>query len=141
MRTTCCLLLLLAGIPACTSTVDTSDPPMDIVLDNLVRMPLADEFTPEREVVISYVEIPPNTTMDWHWHPGEEFHYYLEGKVTIAIDDHEEIHGTPGTVGHVPYRARHTAITGDEGAKAIVFRIHTEGEPVRYLDSGAAADQ
>lgn len=116
-------------------------PPAELTLENLLTQALADDFTADREVVVSYVEIPPNTTMDRHWHPGEEFHYYLDGRVEIAIDGHPTIIGEPGTVGHVPYRAMHTAITGAEGARALVFRVHTKGEPIRYLEEGGDADE
>ena len=116
------------------STRETSTPPTELKMENIFQQALADEFTPEREVVVSYVEIPPNTTMERHWHPGEEFHYYLEGRVEIAIDGEPSIFGTPGAVGHVPYKKMHTAITGKEGARIVVFRVHTKGEPVRYLE-------
>ena len=132
--------IVCLGLCACASGPEAS-PPTEVRLENLRIEALASEFTPDREVVVSYVEIPPNTTMERHWHPGEEFHYYLEGKVTIEIDGHEPIIGTPGTVGHVPYKTTHTAITGPEGAKAVVFRVHTAGEPVRYLEEGGTGEQ
>lgn len=130
------LLLTVFGLAGCS----TSSAPTELKLENLMRQALADEFTPGREVIVSYVEIPPNTTMDRHWHPGEEFHYYLEGEVEIVIDGRPSITGTPGTVGHVPFRAMHTAITGEKGARILVFRLHTEGEPVRILEKGGVAD-
>ncbi len=132
-----CLSVGLVG----NSTAHTSSPPTELKLENLLQQSLADEFTPGREVVVSYVEIPPNTTMDRHWHPGEEFHYYLEGEVEIAIDGEPSIIGTPGTVGHVPFKKMHTAITGEKGAKILVFRVHTEGKPVRYLEGGGTSEQ
>lgn len=109
-------------------------PSGDLAVVTLMKRALERDFTPDREVLVDLVEIPPNTTLDRHWHPGEEFHYYLEGEVEIAIDGEASIKGTPGTVGHVPYRKLHTAITGDEGAKILVFRVHSKGEPVRYLE-------
>ena len=132
-----CLSVGLVGY----STADTSSPPTELKLENLLRQSLADEFTPGREIVVSYVEIPPNFTMDRHWHPGEEFHYYLEGEVEIAIDGETSITGTPGTVGHVPFKKMHTAITGAKGAKILVFRVHTEGKPVRYLEKGGTSER
>ena len=119
----------------------TSSPPTELKLENLLQQSLADEFIPGREIVVSYVEIPPNTTMDRHWHPGEEFHYYLEGEVEIAIDGETSIIGTPGTVGHVPFKKMHTALAGEKGAKILVFRVHTEGKPVRYLEGGGTSEQ
>ena len=50
---------------------------------NLLTVALSTGFTPDREVLIDVVEIPPNQKLDWHRHPGEEFHYYLEGDPVI----------------------------------------------------------
>jgi quercetin dioxygenase-like cupin family protein len=113
----------------------------EVKVNNLLTQVLSDEFAKDREVVVSYVEIPPHQTMPRHWHPGEEFHYYLEGEVTIDLGDGDEINGTPGKVGHVPYKRMHTAITGEKGAKIIVFRVHEKGKPVRYLEDGSTAEQ
>lgn len=134
------VIFLGAGLVA-FNIPQASGPPKELKLENLLQKALAQEFMPDREVIISYVEIPPNTRLERHWHPGEEFHYYLEGEVEIAIDGQPSIVGTPGTVGHVPFKTMHTAITGDKGAKAIVFRIHTKGEPVRYLEEGGTSEQ
>jgi quercetin dioxygenase-like cupin family protein len=101
---------------------------------NLLAVALAPAFTPGREILIDLVEIPPNQRLDWHWHPGEEFHYYLEGNAVIERADAPPIIGRPGTVGHVAFKQRHQATAGDEGAKVLVFRVHTQGEPWRYLD-------
>ena len=125
--------LVIVSVEGC-SKLETSTPPTELKMENIFQQALADEFTSEREVVVSYVEIPPNTTMERHWHPGEEFHYYLEGRVEIAIDGEPSIFGTPGAVGHVQYKKMHTAITGKEGERIVVFRVHTKGEPVRYLE-------
>ena len=122
-------------------TGHTSGPPTELKLENLLQQALADEFAPGREIIVSLVEIPPNMTMDRHWHPGEEFHYYLEGEVEIVIDGETSIIGTPGTVGHVPFKKMHTAITGDKGAKILVFRVHSEGKPVRYLEKGGTSER
>jgi quercetin dioxygenase-like cupin family protein len=101
---------------------------------NLFTAALAENFTPGREILIDLVEIPPDQKLDWHWHPGEEFHYYLEGNPVIERVDAPPIIGKPGTVGHVGFKQRHQATAGDKGAKILVFRVHTKGEPWRYLD-------
>ena len=95
MRVAKILLGTLAGAGLLGCAAGESDAPAEIRLENVRTQALASEFTPDREVVVSYVELPPNTTLERHWHPGEEFHYYLEGKVTIEIDGHEPIMGTP----------------------------------------------
>jgi hypothetical protein len=62
------LLLLVHGLAGCS----TPSAPTELKLENLLQQALSDEFTPDREVVVSYVEIPPNMTMDRHWHPGDK---------------------------------------------------------------------
>ena len=101
---------------------------------NLLTAALSPEFTPGREVLIDLVEIPPNQKLDWHWHPGEEFHYYLEGNPVIERRGAPPILGRVGTVGHVEFNQRHQATAGSEGAKILVFRVHTAGQPWRYLE-------
>ncbi len=97
----------------------------EIKIENLLLESLSEQFTPDREVRIDLVEFPPDTVFGWHWHPGEEFHYYLEGEVEIQIEGQPTIIGKPGTVGHVPFKTRHQAVTHEKGAKVLVFRVHT----------------
>lgn len=110
-------------------------------METLFQKALAKEFTAGREVVVSLVEVPPNTTMERHWHPGEEFHYCLEGEIELVVDGQTTVLETPGKVSHVPYKKMHTVVTKKKGAKLLVFRVHTEGEPVRYLEKGGTAEK
>jgi len=57
-----------------------------------------------------------------------------EDDVEIRIDGEPSILGAPGGVGHIPFKKRHTAIAGKDGAKVLVFRVHTKGQPWRYID-------
>lgn len=142
MRTalTCSLsFLVFLGITGCC-TSSSARPPAAMRLENLLQQALSSELAPGREVIVSYVEIPPHTTMERHWHPGEEFQYYLEGEAEVRIDGEPPFIARPGRVGHIPYRKMHTAVTGEQGAKALVFRVHTAGEPVRVLEDGGAED-
>lgn len=100
----------------------------------LMQAALAEEVARDRDVIVDLVVIPPDTTLDRHWHPGEEFQYYLEGEVTMEVEGQPPFVGKPGAVGHIPYRKLHTAKTGAAGAKILVFRVHAKGEPMRYLE-------
>src|SRR5687768_10865144 len=93
----------------------------------LFQRVLGADFTPGREVLVDLVEIPPNASLDRHWHPGEEFHYYLEGEPEVQLADGPAIRPALGTVGHVPFKAVHRAGAGARGAKILVFRVHTQG--------------
>lgn len=102
---------------------------------SLLQDSLSEEFTPGREVLVDLVEIPPNSQLDRHWHPGEEFHYYLEGEPEITIEGKGLTRPALGTVGHVPFEILHRAGAGKAGAKILVFRVHTKGKPWRYLET------
>ena len=102
---------------------------------NLLQASLSEKFTPGREVLVDLVEIPPNSQLDRHWHPGEEFHYYLEGDPEITIEGKGLTRPALGTVGHVTFETLHRAGAGKAGAKILVFRVHTKGKPWRYLEN------
>ena len=134
--------IIFLGVGLVVGTkLGASSPAAKPEVKNLMTMPLAEEFTPGREVLIDLVQIPPNTTLDRHWHPGEEFHYYMEGEVEIQLDGEPSIKGTPGTVGHVPFKKWHKAVAGEKGATIVVLRVHTKGEPWRYVDEKGAEKQ
>lgn len=83
------------------------------------------------EIIVSRVSLPPHTSLPKHWHPGEEFGYILEGSVTLWQDGKEDILAKAGDVVKVPLKQIHTAITQEEGATILVFRVHEEGKPER----------
>jgi quercetin dioxygenase-like cupin family protein len=121
-----------------TAAAAEKAPPAEMKLEELFKTALSDKFTPGREVIVSLVEIPPNATLESHWHPGEEFVYMLEGEARIEIEGHEPFVGKAGMVGHMPFMTKHTAVAGENGARALVFRVHTAGQPVRYLEGGGS---
>jgi quercetin dioxygenase-like cupin family protein len=135
---TACLIggvLMAPAVPAHEGAQgERSDPqakPAGLVSESLLRHEL--EGVEGTEVIISRIEIPPHTTLPKHWHPGEEFVYLLEGTATLWMDGKEETIGGAGAVAMVPLKEIHTAITGDEGVVAIVFRVHEKGQPERVL--------
>ena len=63
-------VLMGIGLVGCNAA-----PPTELTMENLLRMPLTAEFIADREIVVSYVQIPPNTTMD---HTADKPVRYLE---------------------------------------------------------------
>ncbi len=98
-------------------------------IDNIMTSQL--ELVEDTEVVVSHVEIPANTTLPKHWHPGEEFVYVLEGSEVLWQKDKPDVHLKKGDVFKVPLKQIHTATTGEEGVTVLVFRVHEKGQPVR----------
>ena len=87
------------------------------------------------EVVTSLVELPPSFQLPTHRHPGEEFAYVIQGAIYYwehGVDG--ECHMPAGSLAKVPLGAVHSVRTGeDQGAKLVVFRVHTPGAPEREL--------
>ncbi len=98
-------------------------------IENLLKEKL--EGVAGTEVVLSKVQIPPNTSLPKHWHPGEEFAYVLEGSVTLWQEGKSDSVLKKGEFGKVPLKQVHTAMTGAEGVTLLVFRVHEEGKPER----------
>ena len=98
-------------------------------IENLLKEKL--EGVTGTEVVVSKVQIPANTSLPKHWHPGEEFAYVIEGSVTLWQKDKSDTLLSEGEVAKVPLKQIHTAITGSEGVTLLVFRVHEEGQPER----------
>ena len=98
-------------------------------IDSLMKETL--EGVSGTEVIVSKVEIPPNTSLPRHWHPGEEFVYVLKGNVTLWQKGKTDIVGKEGDAIKVPLKQVHTAITGNEGVILLVFRVHEQGQPER----------
>ncbi len=93
------------------------------------RLGLADGV----EVVVSRVDIPANTMLPKHFHPGEEFIYLLGGSATMWVKGQGEMSLAKGEVFKVPLKAVHTLTSGPEGARVLVHRVHESGKPTRYV--------
>ena len=102
--------------------------------NEILRSPLeSPEDIDDIEVVVSDVIIPPNEAVPRHYHPGEEFLYIIEGSTEHIVDGepYEIIEAGDGRV--IPYERRHEPRATEEGARVLVFRVHEEGEPERFL--------
>jgi len=97
--------------------------------DNVMRADL--ESAEGLEVIVSLVELPAGTTLPKHHHPGEEFVYLLEGSAVLWLKDAGDVALKAGDAVKVPLEQVHTAKTGSEAAKVLVFRVHRKGEPER----------
>lgn len=113
------------GDPPDKKSADQSGPKLETLMKAVL------EGVDGTEVIISRVTLPPNTSLPKHWHPGEEFGYILEGSVVLWQEGKEDIVSKAGDVVKVPLKQVHTAITKDEGATVLVFRVHEQGKPER----------
>ena len=99
--------------------------------NEMLRAPLS--FADDIEVIVSDVIMPPNATIPRHFHPGEEFIYLIEGSVVNVVEGLPDTLMTAGDTFVMPPGVVHAPYATNEGARAIVFRVHVEGRPERYL--------
>ncbi|MDX1478980.1 MAG: cupin domain-containing protein [Saprospiraceae bacterium] len=99
-------------------------------IENLLRDSLA--LAEDVEIIVSYLEVPVQTGLPKHYHPGEEFVYMLEGSGQLIVEGDTTTLGE-GDLYKIPIRAVHSFHTVDEQARAVVFRVHEKGQPERVL--------
>jgi quercetin dioxygenase-like cupin family protein len=85
------------------------------------------------EVIISDVIIPANGAVPKHYHPGEEFLYLIEGTAIHVEEGQEDRVLKAGDAYLIRKGKVHSPRAGIEPARAVVFRVHVEGEPERIL--------
>ena len=129
------LLLMLAcawsgSLPSLAQAEDESSEPT-VVAQNLLREAIAGAT--DKEVIVSRVSFPPHTELPWHWHPGEEIFYVMSGAVTLKRRGLPDVAAQAGDAHSIAPKIVHTGHTADEGVELVIFRIHTVGEPERYL--------
>ena len=119
-----------------TSTIEKKEATVEneitkLKIENILRDTL--ELVDGVEVIMSYVEVPKATTLPYHYHPGEEFAYLMEGSGELILKDQSKKIIKAGEAGKVPLKQIHSFSTKDEAAKMVVFRVHEKGQPDRIL--------
>lgn len=101
--------------------------------NQMLRAPI--QAAPGLEVIVSDVIIPPNARVPWHYHPGEEYVYVIEGSALHREAGQADKVLKAGDTYAIRPNARHSPVGGPKGARAIVFRVHVKGQPERIADA------
>lgn len=125
------LVVVLVGIGSTNGHAAEPLAAASVQAENLLRESIAG--VEGKEVIVSRVSFPPRTELPWHWHPGEEIFYVMSGAVTLKRRGLPDVAAQAGDVHAIPPKVIHTGHTADEGVELVIFRIHTVGEPERYL--------
>ena len=127
------ILLLVALVGMYPLVGQTTEPSQNasVQAENLLRESIAG--VEGKEVIVSRVSFPPHTELPWHWHPGEEFFYVIEGSVTLKRRGEADLTAAQGAGQKIAPQVIHTGRTGEQGAELVIFRVHAAGEPERYL--------
>lgn len=113
------------------ANVEDAQPNLSPGSNEMLRAPIT--MADGLEAIISDVIIPPNATVPRHYHPGEEFIYVIEGSAIHVEEGQPNQVLKAGDTYVIPPQAEHAPRGGPKGARAIVFRIHIEGEKERIL--------
>ena len=127
-------MLLLAAVTGMCSTIGNAAEPSaasSVQAENLLREPILG--VEGKEIIVSRVSFPPHTELPWHWHPGEEFFYVIEGSITLKRRGQDDTPTAQGDAQKIAPEVIHTGRTGEQGAELLIFRVHAAGEPERYL--------
>jgi len=127
-------ILLLAMFTGVCATIGNAVEPAaapSVQAENLLREPILG--VEGKEIIVSRVSFPPHTELPWHWHPGEEFFYVIEGSVTLKRRGQGDTPTAHGAAQKIAPEVIHTGRTGEQGAELVIFRVHAAGEPERYL--------
>jgi quercetin dioxygenase-like cupin family protein len=125
------LLVALVGIYPMVGHAAKPSQNVSVQAENLLRESIAG--VEGKEVIVSRVNFPPHTELPWHWHPGEEFFYVIEGSVTLKRRGEADVTAAQGGAQKIGPQVIHTGRTGEQGAELVIFRVHATGEPERYL--------
>ena len=125
------VLVALVGLYSMAGQAAESLQTASVQAENLLRESIAS--VEGKEIIVSRVSFPPHTELPWHWHPGEEFFYVIEGSVTLKRRGKPDLPTTQGDAQKIDPQIIHTGSTGEQGAELVIFRVHTEGEPERHL--------
>lgn len=127
-------VLVLVAVMGAYSTISHAAEPgavAPVQVENLLRESIAG--VEDKEVIVSRVSFPPHTELPWHWHPGEEFFYVIEGSVTLLRRGQPDEATAEGDAQKIAPKIIHTGRTGEQGAELVIFRVHATSEPERYL--------
>ena len=124
-----CTVLIAAWSDLASSAGETSPPA--VTADNLLRETI--DGIEGKEVIVSRVSLPPRIELPWHWHPGEEFFYVIEGSVTLKRRGQPDVVTVRGDSQKIARGVIHSGESGQEGAELVIFRVHASGETERYL--------
>jgi quercetin dioxygenase-like cupin family protein len=88
------------------------------------------ESAANNRLIVTDLRLGPDAVGVTHYHPWEEFLYVIEGSALVEMDGQPSRTLLPGERFVIPSRIVHTPRAGPEGVRAIVVRVHREGDPV-----------
>jgi quercetin dioxygenase-like cupin family protein len=89
----------------------------------------ADVSVPNREGIVTRVELTPGAAVGWHTHPGEELSYVTEGELTLLVAGQPSRKVLPGEGFVIPAGVVHNAKNeGNSTTKAVAVYVVEKGK-------------
>jgi quercetin dioxygenase-like cupin family protein len=85
---------------------------------------------PGHELIVADLSLPADAVDEPHYHPWEEYLYVIAGSAVLDIERSDERILQAGESFVIPRETVHTPRAGPTGVRAIVIRVHKEGDPV-----------
>ena len=118
---------------------DTQETPARYGPVEVMRTPLS--FAEDVEVIVSDVQLAPDTEVPNHSHAAEELVYVLEGSVVHVEEGLPERTMRAGDMVVIQPEAAHSPRSGPEGARAVTIRFRlpdrAERDPVPPTADGS----
>lgn len=138
----------LALLPVCAILAACQSPPSHYA-PRIYTPPLgsseifreATSAAPGHELIVADLLLPPDAVGEAHFHPWEEYLYVIEGSAVLDIEGQEARLLEAGESFVIPRRTIHTPRAGPDGIRAIIVRVHKQGEPERIEASEPPAGQ
>ncbi len=84
---------------------------------------------PGRQLIVADLHLGPDAVGAAHSHPWEEHLYVLGGSAVVDIEGMNADTLEAGEFFVIPPGTVHTPRAGPDGVRAIIMRLHNEGEP------------
>jgi quercetin dioxygenase-like cupin family protein len=84
----------------------------------------------DRETVTAFIEIPANTDVARHSHPGPEVDYVVDGDLTLNVDGQPPKSFKAGDSFYIPAGTVHGGRSGPNGTKLVGTYIVEKGKPL-----------
>ena len=94
---------------------------------------------PGHELIVADLRLGPDAVGEPHSHPWEEYLYVLGGSAVLDVEGAEPRTIQAGETAIIPARTVHTPRAGAEGIRAIVLRVHEQGDPLSIPAGGQQA--
>ena len=85
---------------------------------------------PGHELIVADLNLPADAVGEAHYHPWEEYLYVIAGSAVVDIEGADERLLRAGERFVIPPEKVHTPRAGPSGVRAIVIRVHDQGDPV-----------